>query len=49
MSKSQQKTDQPFWRGLGGRSRHPIGGLGENPPILDFPQQTKLIIDKYLI
>ncbi|BAY90248.1 hypothetical protein NIES3275_22600 [Microchaete diplosiphon NIES-3275] len=30
----QQKTEQSFWRGFGGRNRHPIGGLGENPPIL---------------
>ncbi len=31
---TQKKTDQSFWRGFGGRNRHPIGGLGENPPIL---------------
>ncbi|BAY88624.1 hypothetical protein NIES3275_06020 [Microchaete diplosiphon NIES-3275] len=31
---TQQKTDQSFWRGFGGRNRPPIGGLGENPPIL---------------
>ncbi|EKF02827.1 hypothetical protein FDUTEX481_05628 [Tolypothrix sp. PCC 7601] len=30
----KKKTDQSFWRGFGGRNRHPIGGLGENPPIL---------------
>ncbi|EKF02598.1 hypothetical protein FDUTEX481_06762 [Tolypothrix sp. PCC 7601] len=29
-----KKTEQSFWRGFGGRNRHPIGGLGENPPIL---------------
>ncbi len=31
---TQQKTEQSFWRGFGGRNRHPIGGLGENPPML---------------
>ncbi len=31
---TQKKTDQSFWRGFGGRNRPPIGGLGENPPIL---------------
>ncbi len=30
---TQQKTEQSFWRGFGGRNRHPIGDLGENPPI----------------
>uniref|UniRef100_UPI000B647414 hypothetical protein n=1 Tax=Nostoc sp. 106C TaxID=1932667 RepID=UPI000B647414 len=33
---TKQKTEQLFWRGLGGRNRPPIGGLGENPPNLGF-------------
>ncbi|EKE96906.1 hypothetical protein FDUTEX481_06172 [Tolypothrix sp. PCC 7601] len=31
--KNKLTTKQSFWRGFGGRNRHPIGGLGENPPI----------------
>ncbi|WP_208099165.1 hypothetical protein, partial [Nostoc sp. 106C] len=41
---TKQKTEQLFWRGLGGRNRPPIGGLGDSPPNLGFVRQMRTLI-----